>query len=253
MNKARIKMAVWICAASIISLIVSVFGGNASSALNLTELKLSHYNNNIYNIYLNNKYINLVNIKNIIYINNKINKVSKTNKKSKIVYLVNFPISGKKIKFPDFSQKINLYSTTDIGIYISRIANGIKSVETGGPDAYTKKSYSSSACGAYQYMQVSWNNYMGYKNPCKAPSWVQDSKMINELKYDYQKYGDWEKVIAAHLAPSLAWNKALWNIKIGSNPSVWNYVKKVLKYSNITVNKPLKYCYKVNYANTSII
>ena len=102
-------------------------------------------------------------------------------------------------------------------------------------------------------METSWNNYMGYKNPCKAPAWVQDSKMIDELKYDYKKYGDWEKVVAAHLAPSLAWNKALWNIRIGSNPSVWNYVKKVLKDSNIAINKPLLYCYRVGYANTGTI
>ena len=60
MNIARLKVAGWICAASIISLIVSVFAGDHSSAYNLTEFNLSHYNSNIYNIYLNknvsNKY-----------------------------------------------------------------------------------------------------------------------------------------------------------------------------------------------------
>lgn len=249
MNGMKLRTAGILFAMSILSLIFSVFSGAPAQALSdLTKNGIYGYNN-IYNIYLNNKYINLVNIKNIIYINN----IKEKSKKSKLVYLVNFPSSGKKIKFPDFSQNIKLYSESSDEIYISRIANGIKSVETGGPDAYTKKSYSSTACGAYQYMKLSWNDYMGYKNPCKAPAWVQDSKMIDELKYSYKKFGDWEKAIAAHMSPSLAWNKKLWNERIGSNPTIWNYVKDVLKDSKITINQPLLYCSRVNYANTSII
>jgi hypothetical protein len=110
------------------------------------------------------------------------------------------------------------------------------SVETGGPGAYYRKSYSSSANGAFQWMPSTWNNYMGYKQAIDAPEWIQDKRIVEDLNYRYSIYHDWEKVIAAHLYPAYASNKNLWNKKIPGNPTINQYVKNVFKHANIIFN-----------------
>ena len=134
---------------------------------------------------------------------------------------------------PAFSKKIKLESRVDNRVILSRLANAIKSQETGGASAYYRHSYSSSACGAYQYMPTTWNNYMGYKDACEAPSWVQDQKIIGELKHSYSKYHNWRKAVAAHLLPSRANNPATWNKPVPGNPTVNQYVASVFKKANL--------------------
>ena len=135
---------------------------------------------------------------------------------------------------PAYSIKLNLKTTrVDNRVIISRLANAIKSTETGGASAYFRKSYSSSACGAYQYMPSTWNNYMGYKDACQAPAWVQDARMVYELEFNYKKYKNWKKAIAAHLMPSRANNMNTWNNPVPGNPTVSQYVNSVLNKANI--------------------
>jgi hypothetical protein len=185
------------------------------------------YNKNI--LYIN-KYVNLVNIKNIINID-----ILNNNKKnsSNTVYLINDLSTSKTFLMPAYSKMLNLKQRVDSRVIISRLANAIQSQETGGAGAYYRKSYSSSACGAYQYMSTSWDNFMGYKSACDAPEWVQDEKMINELKSSYAKYHDWKKVVAAHLYPSRAGNMATWNKPVLGNPTVREYVTSVFQKANI--------------------
>ena len=134
---------------------------------------------------------------------------------------------------PEYSVKLNLKSRVDKRVIMSRLANALKSHETGGVSAYTRKSYSSSACGAYQYMPETWNNYMGYKNACLAPAWVQDARVLHELEYNWNKFHDWRKVVAAHLMPSRANNMKSWNKPIPGNPTVAQYVNSVFNKANI--------------------
>jgi hypothetical protein len=190
------------------------------------------YNTNI--LYIN-KYNNLVNIKDIINID--IYNINNVNKRIRVntSYLINDLHLGNKFLMPSYSKKLNLKSRVDTRVFISRIANAIKSQETGGAGAYLRKSYSSSACGAYQYMPTTWNNFMGYKNPCEAPAWVQDQKMLAELSFSWNKYHDWRKVVAAHMCPSWANNPRMWKHRIGGNPTINQYVESVFEKANIAL------------------
>jgi hypothetical protein len=224
-NKVRMR-TVWLMI--YVSIITLLFGINSEAHAQIKEMIV--YNKNI--LYIN-KYNNLVNIKDIInidykYINNKV--------KARTLYLINDLSSRSTFTMPDYSKLLNLKTTrVDKRVIISRLANAIKTHETGGATAYYRKSYSSSACGAYQYMPLTWNNYMGYKSACEAPSWVQDSRMIHELNFNYNKYHDWAKVVAAHLMPSRASSKATWNKPVPGNPTVAQYVNSVLTKANIVV------------------
>lgn len=207
-------------------MIITLFFGIDSQA-NAQMKEVIVYNK--YILYIN-KYNNIVNIKDIInidYINN--NKRIKT----KTLYLINDLTTRTKFTMPSYSEKLNLKSRVDKRVFISRLANAIKSHETGGAGAYYRKSYSSSACGAYQYMPSTWDNFMGYKDACSAPAWVQDLRMIHELNHNFKKYGDWRKVVASHLMPSRANNMSSWKKPIKGNPTVDEYVRSVFKKANI--------------------
>jgi len=223
-NIARIRIALGMVFVSIITLL---FGVNNAEATQLKEMMV--YNRNI--LYIN-KYVNIVNIKDIINIDYNIN-----NKriKNNILYLVNDLTSRNTFLMPAYSIKLNLKSRVDKRVIISRLANGIKAHETGGVSAYYRKSYSSDACGAYQYMPSTWNNYMGYKSACSAPMWVQDRRMIHELEFNYNKYRDWRKVVAAHLLPARADNPKTWNKAVPGNPTVQQYVNSVFMKANIAL------------------
>jgi hypothetical protein len=224
-NKTRIRTA-WtmVC----VSILTMLFGINSEAHAQMKEAIV--YNKNI--LYIN-KYNNLVNIKDIINIDikNINNKV-----KARTLYLINDLTSRNTFLMPAYSVKLNLnHQRVDNRVIMSRIANALKSHETGGVGAYYRKSYSSSACGAYQYMPSTWNNYMGYKNACKAPEWVQDARILHELEFNYAKYHNWKKVIAAHLMPSRANDPRTWNKRVPGNPTVAQYVNSVLTKANLVV------------------
>ena len=183
----------------LITIANSLFGiptiSNIESASALDIKNQAVYNKNISNIYnnINIKYISirLYNIN----INNNIN--SNTTKLRKTL---------------SFKEKVEI------------LMYSIKQVESSG--RYKAKSKWSSACGAYQYMPITWNNYKGFKTACLAPEWAQDARMRGEVRYLWKKYGDWEKVIAAHYMPAYAGNKKLWYHSAGGL-SVREYVQRV--------------------------
>jgi hypothetical protein len=224
-NKARIR-TIWtmVC----VMILTLFFGGNYEAHAITAQTMV--YNKNI--LYIN-KYVNLVNIKNIInidYIKYNNNKL-----KTRTLYLINDLSSRSTFLMPSYSQRLNLKSRVDKRVIISRLANAIQSQETGGVGAYTRKSYSSSACGAYQYMPQTWNNFMGYKNACQAPAWVQDQRIIGELNYSYAKYHDWRKAVAAHLLPSRANDMRTWDKHVPGNPTVRQYVNSIFDKANIAI------------------
>ena len=220
-NKARIRTVWTMVGVTILTLISGI-----NSSVHALTAPTIVYNKNI--LYIN-KYTNLVNIKNIINIDINNNKSISSNE----VYLVNDLSSGKTFQMPAYSKMLNLNQRVDSRVIISRLTNAILSQETGGVDAYYRKSYSSSACGAFQYMSTSWNNFMGYKSACQAPEWVQDQRMINELKSSYATYHNWAKAVAAHLYPSRVGNTATWNKPVPGNPTVFQYVSSVFQKANI--------------------
>jgi hypothetical protein len=204
-------------------MIITLLFGVNSEAHALTAQTVVY---NKYILYIN-KYTNLVNIKNIINID-----ISKE-KSSNTVYLVNDLSSGKTFQMPAYSLMLNLKQRVDQRVIISRLANAIKSQETGGVNAYYRKSYSSQACGAYQYMTETWDNFMGYKTACLAPEWVQDARIIHELQFNYGRFHDWRKAVAAHLYPARANNINSWNKPVPGNPTVYQYVTSVFQKANI--------------------
>jgi len=220
MNKARIRTT-WLTISTTILMLIFGLSSHAEAQVKVQEAVV--YSKEV--LYVD-KYVNLVNIKNVINIDIK-------KKSSGTVYLVNDLATNSSFTMPSYSKLLNLKSRVDKRVIISRLANAILSQETGGAGAYYRKSYSSSACGAYQYMSTSWNNFMGYKSACDAPEWVQDQRMINELESSYNKYHDWRKAVAAHLYPVRAGNMNTWFRPVPGNPSVFQYVTSVFQKANI--------------------
>ena len=173
-----------------------------ANALDIKNLAV--YNKNISNIYNN------INIK---YISIRLYNIN-----------IRYNINKTKVKL---SNLLSFKEKVEILMY------SIKQVESGGN--YKDRSRWSSACGAYQYMKSTWNNYMGYSNACSAPNWVQDARIEAELRNSYKKYGDWRKVVAAHLIPAYANNMKLWNKPVPGNPTVNQYVSSVFKKANIAL------------------
>ena len=224
MNKARIRTT-WLTISTTVLMLTFGLSNHAEAQVKVQEAVV--YSKEV--LYVN-KYINLVNLKNTISIDIKQKDLGNT------VYLVNDLATHDSFTMPSYSKLLNLKSRVDKRVIISRLANGLLSVETGGINPYYRKSYSSSANGAFQWVPSTWNNYMGYKQAIDAPEWVQDQRMISELESSYNKYHDWRKVIAAHLYPARAGNMNTWFLSIPGNPTVFQYVTNVFKHANIAFN-----------------
>ena len=193
----------------LITLANSVFGitGNATDTAQAFDIKnQAVYNRNISNIYNN------INIK---YISIRLYNIN-----------INNNINNRKMKM---SSVLSFKEKVEILMY------SIKQVESHG--RYKAKSKWSDACGAYQYMPITWNNYRGFRNACLAPEWAQDSRMRGEIKYLWAKYHDWEKVIASHFLPAYAGNKVKWNTRYyHGQPTIREYVQNVQKTMNRVVS-----------------
>lgn len=193
----------------LISLVVTNIVTSRSNMAMAVAVNNQQVYNHIYNINKENK----SNKSNIIKLD-----IDKNSLNNRNVYLISRSIkraSRSSVRYtPGYKEKVEI------------IMYSIKMVESNG--RYKAKSKWSSACGAYQYITLTWNNYKGFKNACLAPMWVQDRKMRGEVNYLWQKHRDWDKVIAGHMAPSLAGDKSKWHKRLGSsNPTIKEYVHKV--------------------------
>ena len=120
------------------------------------------------------------------------------------------------------------------GLTIDSVMHGIMEQESGGN--YQAQSATETASGAYQYIDSTWDDYQGYAHAKDAPPAVQDQKMREELESEYQRLGDWERVIAAHFVgeDGQVGSKSLWDRVPGpaknNNPSIRSYVDSVLTH-----------------------
>lgn len=160
------------------------------------------------NMVFSNKNVNNSNIS--IEVNNKDNNNSSNNAKR----------SEKSSRKARMTIKLN----NDI----HDVMWAIKMIESHGN--YKARSKWSSASGAYQFIDSTWNNYEGYRRAYLAPNWVQDKRMFYSLRSRFwDKRGDWEKVIAAHFYPAWSDDKSKWHRSPGNgNPTIWEYVNKVM-------------------------
>jgi len=113
------------------------------------------------------------------------------------------------------------------------ITHIIKKNESNGN--YQATNPQSTASGAYQYTDGTWNGYGGYSRAMLAPPAVQDQKFREDVAHRMLHFnGDPFKVIAAHYLPALADNPASWDrtfkTKAGRTiPSVDSYIHATVR------------------------
>ena len=109
-----------------------------------------------------------------------------------------------------------------------QIAAAIRQVESGGN--YTAHSKTTSASGAYQYVDGTWNHYMGYAHAWQAPASVQDAKALADVTNKLKAYGgDASKTIMSWFLPAAVNNpKLAATVPKGNAISPNQYVAKVM-------------------------
>jgi hypothetical protein len=110
---------------------------------------------------------------------------------------------------------------------VDDVLYGLRQHESGGN--YTAKSRISTASGAYQYINGTWNRFRGYLEARQAPPAVQDERARMDLVARFNQFRDWEKTVAGHFYPAWANDPSKWNRSPApGNPTVRAYVDSVL-------------------------
>lgn len=90
------------------------------------------------------------------------------------------------------------------------LTNIIKAKESSGN--YQAVNPKSTASGAYQYTDSTWNGYGGYSRAALAPPAVQDAKFAQDVRARLAAFGgDPYKAIVAHYLPALANDPSKWS------------------------------------------
>ena len=139
---------------------------------------------------------------------------------------------GDQPSTPDAAPDPGVGGTPDpSGLTQDMVIYGIKMQESRGD--YHAENPTSTASGAYQYIDGTWDGYQGYSHASDAPAAVQDAKMREDTQAAFDRLGDWERVIASHFAgeggqtgPKSDWDKVPGH-DYNQNPSIREYVDGV--------------------------
>jgi hypothetical protein len=110
----------------------------------------------------------------------------------------------------------------------------MKNHESKGSYTVKNPDPNSTASGAYQYTDATWNGYGGYTKAMLAPPAVQDQKFREDIANRILHYnGNPFKVIAAHYQPMRADHPETWNEPVKGNrgkqsQSVASYVAQTV-------------------------
>ena len=121
----------------------------------------------------------------------------------------------------------------NLGVTLPQLVDIQRRKESSGN--YQAKNPKTTASGAYQYIDSTWNGYGGYAKAMFAPREVQDRRFQEDIQNRLKKYaGDPFKTIAEHYLPAAANNPAAWNqpyrLRNGKTVEpVANYVRYVVK------------------------
>lgn len=111
---------------------------------------------------------------------------------------------------------------------VRRALATIRTMESGGN--YTAQNPTSSASGAYQFLDTTWGGFGGYRRAKDAPPAVQDQRAAILVAQIIKRFGPDPKWIPAswyvglHGAATLDWN----TVVPGNKSSVAQYVSKWL-------------------------
>lgn len=113
---------------------------------------------------------------------------------------------------PQTSPRTDTAQAAPANIPLDRLVNIQRDAESRGQKSrYTATNPETSASGAYQYTDGTWNNYGGYKRAMYAPPEVQDRRFAEDVaKRVHQYNGDAFKALAAHYLPALANDPRTW-------------------------------------------
>ncbi|WP_141578177.1 NlpC/P60 family protein [Actinomadura sp. WMMA1423] len=103
--------------------------------------------------------------------------------------------------------------------------------ESGGHYDRSAGTSKSSACGAYQYITSTWNNYRGYARACDAPPEIQDERAKRDILQKWNKYHKWQPVAVDHFTGSWGPYPEKWDqcpAACDFNPTAWKYVDGVM-------------------------
>ena len=103
--------------------------------------------------------------------------------------------------------------------------------ESGGDYQARAGTSQSTACGAYQYIGSTWNNYEGYATACDAPPAIQDKRAKRDIIAKWNQFGKWQQVAAQHFTGSWGNQPERWHecpAACDFNPTVWEYVDGVI-------------------------
>jgi TP901 family phage tail tape measure protein len=109
---------------------------------------------------------------------------------------------------------------------MARILKTIRTLESGGN--YQARNKYSTASGAYQYVNGTWNNYGGYANAAMAPASVQDARAASDVRRFLASYNNDLRAVPGNWYNPAVFASGNWDKEMGyGNPlTMRKYIAK---------------------------
>jgi murein DD-endopeptidase MepM/ murein hydrolase activator NlpD len=124
-------------------------------------------------------------------------------------------------------------STTEAQAIYDRSINAflyaLRKVESN--NNYKARSSSSTASGAYQFINSTWDNYQGYASAYLAPNAVQNAKAASAVQAKWNRHRNWQRVAASWIYPVRSDKIETWDQPIPNNGTltIRQYVDRVMQ------------------------